>query len=98
MEKSKKIMSKKSYYILSWTWGLPMTLIGLIGISAILLYSLITKKQYRLKRHGWSFYLNIGKNWGGMELGMFFLTDTRDSVSTNGMNVGTVFRTVHGDF
>ena len=81
MQKTTKTMNKKVFYLLSWTWGLPMTLIGLIVISAILLYGLITKKQYRLKRHGWSFYLNVGKNWGGLELGMFFLTDNKDSVS-----------------
>ena len=82
MKDSKKLMNKSTYYLLSWTWGLAMTLIGLIVVSAILLYGLITKKQYRLKRHGWSFYLNVGKSWGGLELGMFFLTDSKDSVST----------------
>lgn len=77
-----KHLNKRTFYILSWTWGLPMSFIGLLVVGSILLYGLIMKKPYRLKRHGWSFYLNVGKNWGGVELGMFFLTDSKNSVST----------------
>lgn len=82
MIKKERIMPKPVYYILSWTWGFLMSFIGLLVVSAILLYDLLTKKQCRLKRHGWSFYLNVGKSWGGLELGMFFLVDSKDSVST----------------
>jgi hypothetical protein len=28
----------------------------------------------KLKKWGYSYYIEVGKNWGGLELGMFFLT------------------------
>ncbi len=81
-EADNKHLSKSEFYTLSWTWGILMTLIGAIVVGSIMLYGLITKKPYTLKKHGWCYYLNVGKMWGGLELGMFFLTDSKDSVST----------------
>lgn len=75
-------ITKSKFYILSWTWGIFLTLIGLLVCSSILLYGVIFKKNYKLKKHGWCYYLNIGKAWGGLELGMFFLTDSKDSSAT----------------
>lgn len=55
------------YYILSFTWGLPLTLVGLlVGLVLIVL-------GYKPKRFGWTFYFEIGKNWGGVELGLIFI-------------------------
>lgn len=65
--------SKKLYYFLNLTWGLPLTL---IGAAAALILIASGKKP---KRHGGCLYFNIGKSWGGLELGLFFLTDGRDS-------------------
>lgn len=62
-----KHLNKFTYYILSLTWGLPMTLLGLI-LSAILLLL-----GYRPKRYGWTFYFEVGNNWGGVELGLTFV-------------------------
>lgn len=33
------------------------------------------------KKFGWDIYINVGKSWGGLELGPFFLTDSWDSYS-----------------
>lgn len=59
-----------------------MSAAGAIVILAIKFYGLFAKKTYKLKRHGYCYYLNIGKSWGGLELGMFFLVDEHDSVAT----------------
>lgn len=65
--------NKKLYYFLNLTWGLPLTLFGVI----IALMLIIAGK--RPKHHGGCLYFNIGKSWGGLELGLFFLTDESDS-------------------
>ena len=60
-------MSKKTFYLLSFTWGLPMTLLGCL-VAAVLVCA-----GYKPKRFGWCWYFEIGEDWGGLELGMFFL-------------------------
>ena len=62
-------MKKFFYWFLSLTWGLPMTLIGLI-VSLVLLIT--GHKPYKF---GYTFYFRVGKNWGGLELGAIFITD-----------------------
>ena len=58
-------MKKTAFNILSWTWGLPLTLIGLI--AAIVLIA----SGHKPHRFGYCIYFNIGKWWGGQELGFF---------------------------
>ena len=81
-EKDNQILTKKDFYILNWTWGILMSLIGALVCGCILLYGVITKKNYKLKKCGWCYYIPIGKNWGGVELGMFFLCDDKESSAT----------------
>ena len=67
-------INKPLYYILNLTWGLPLTLIGII-VSLFLL--LIGEKP---KRYGGCWYFSIGRtNWGGFEMGLFFLSDKSES-------------------
>lgn len=74
-------MNRTLFYILSWTWGIILTIIGALVVGCIKFYGLCTKKSYKLKKHGYCYYLNVGKNWGGFDLGMFLITDSRDSNS-----------------
>lgn len=69
-------MKKFSYWLLSLTWGLPMTLIGLI----VALVLLIT--GHKPHRFGYTFYFKVGKSWGGLELGALFITDANPSKHT----------------
>ena len=59
--------NKTLFYVLSWTWGIIMTLIG-----AIVALVLITT-GHKPKKWGYCYYFEVGKNWGGVALGMFFL-------------------------
>ena len=63
-----KVLSKSKFYLLSWTWGLPMTLIGGIVMLALMMFG---KKP---KKWGYCYYIEVGRHWGGFNLGMFFLT------------------------
>ncbi len=60
-------MTKQLYYFLNFTFGLPMTLIGLI----VSLVFLIT--GHKPKRFAGSVYFELGHNWGGLSLGPFFI-------------------------
>lgn len=62
------MLSKRAFYILSFTWGLPLVLAGLT-IAAVLI--LLGKKP---KKYGWCWYFELGENWGGCELGLIFIT------------------------
>ena len=79
-----KYLTKRDFYILSWTWGLLMNIIGIIVIFFIEIYNLVRYKNVlRLKKCGWCYYIAAGdKYWGGLELGMFFLTDKSEHIST----------------
>ena len=67
-------MNKFLFYFLSFTWGLPLTLAGLL----VTLFLLIT--GHKPKKWGYCWYFDIGKSyWGGLELGPCFLKDKSDS-------------------
>ena len=70
---TKKKIALVLFYVLSWTWGFIMSFIGLCTVGVIKLYGAFTKKEYKLHKHGACYYLEVGKGWGGVELGMFFL-------------------------
>lgn len=75
-------MNKKLFYILSFTWGLPLTLIGLV-VALVLFMT-----GHRAKKHGWCYYFAIGENWGGLELGIFFLCDKKEIAHTKNHEFG----------
>ena len=56
------------FYFLSLSWGLPMTLFG----AVVSLFLLIT--GHKPKRWKKCIYFEVGENWGGLEMGLFFLT------------------------
>lgn len=62
-----------AFYLLSWTWGLPMTLLGALTAVALLLTG------HKCRKWGCCRYFEVGENWGGMELGMFFLVNRGSS-------------------
>ena len=73
-------MTKKTFYFLSFTWGLLYTTAGLF----IALIMLLT--GHKPKKWGWSWYFETGKKpWGGAEWGLIFLKDkySRDSLKNH---------------
>lgn len=69
-------MNKFLFYLLSFTWGLPMTLIGLL----VALVLVIT--GHKPKKYGYCLHFEVGEHWGGLELGVVFLTDKTPSTHT----------------
>lgn len=68
-----KNIKKSTFYLLSFTWGLPVTLIGII---VCIILTIAGKKS---EKWGACRYFKVGKNWGGLELGLIFLTDESPS-------------------
>lgn len=63
------IRNKFLFYLLSFTWGLPLTLIGCI-VAIVLLIA-----GYKPQKWGYCYYFEIGEKWGGLEFGLFFLVN-----------------------
>ena len=72
----KKILSYTAYWIIQCTWGILMTLIGAFAA----LYCLCA--GYKPKRFGPAIYFEIGRHWGGINLGGFFFCNEGSSEST----------------
>ena len=53
-----------------------MTVIGLV-VSIVLL-----TLGYRPKKFGWTYYFEVGENWGGVELGLVFVCCKNASMHT----------------
>ena len=62
----KLIFKRTLFYIISFTWGGIMTTIGLVVLLVTLPFGKFGVYHGRI-------YKRIGKNWGGLELGCFFL-------------------------
>lgn len=60
-------MNKFTYYLFSFTWGLPMSLIG------TLVFIILRFCGYEVQQNGWGWYIKIGKDWGGFSMGPFAL-------------------------
>ena len=60
-------MSRKGYYALSFTWGIIMTLIGMLVAGVLCLAG----KKPTKEGPCWCFV--VGKNWGGISLGPVML-------------------------
>jgi len=66
-------INKTAFYILSFTWGLPLTLIGCLVAGVLLCLG------HRPKKTGYGYCFEVGQDWGGLELGFFFITEKDSS-------------------
>ena len=71
----KLILKRILFYIASFTWGGLMSIIGLLTMLVLLPFGKLETYHGRL-------YMRIGKKWGGVELGCFFLCDETASEHT----------------
>jgi hypothetical protein len=69
-------MTRKTFLILNLTWGLPMTLIGIVAAIALFIAG------KRPERYGDCRCFTVGKGWGGVSLGMTMIVAHGASQST----------------
>jgi hypothetical protein len=65
----KRAFSYIIFWLISLTWGCIMTFIGALVALALLITG------HKPQRIGPNIFFRVGKNWGGVELGPFFLVD-----------------------
>ena len=68
-------MRKSTFWLLSWTWGFIMTLVGTI---VFLTLRIAGYKPFR-NQYGWA--IEIGEGWGGVEMGPYCLVSKGPSQS-----------------
>lgn len=64
------------FYILSFTWGIIMSLIGLLAFISLII------AQFKPKVFHHIIYFEVGHNWGGVNLGCFFIVSCDSSYRT----------------
>lgn len=74
------------YWILEWTWGIIMSLIGLIASLITMCFGV------KPKRMCYTYYLQTRKCWGGIDLGYTFIRDTTSSGSITKHEYGHTFQ------
>ena len=62
-------MNKQLYNTLNHTWGIIMTLIGYV------VYAVLRCVGFKPEKVGPCSHFKIGKNWGGISLGLTIITD-----------------------
>ena len=60
----KKVLLAILFWFLSLTWGLLMTLIGLLVTAFAIIFL-----KGKVHRNGFSYIVEVGGNWGGLNLG-----------------------------
>lgn len=70
-------LKKWMFYLLSFTWGITMTIIGCLASLVLLIIG------YKPKRNQYGWYFEVGKNgWGGCELGCMCIVNISPSQHT----------------
>lgn len=64
------------FYFLSFTWGIMLTSVGCLAAVGLIL----TKHKPHLFYQ--NIYFEVGNNWGGVNLGAFFITSKGSSIET----------------
>lgn len=62
------------YWLISFTWGIIMTLFGCICALGLLITG------HKAKKFHYSIYFEVGENWGGFEAGPFFFCNKNASL------------------
>jgi hypothetical protein len=66
------------YYTLACTWGIIMTLIGVVVSCVLVIAKLFLKGKITFKPYNWIYSISVGPDfWGGCELGLCFLRDQK---------------------
>lgn len=81
-----KNMTALRFYALSFTWGLPMSLIGCIVCLALMCAG------FKPKRYGHCICIEIGKGWGGVNLGWLLLSEKGGGASVKNHELGHAYQ------
>ena len=70
------------YYFMACTWGVIMTILGLIITLILAIVKIFIPKKIIFKQFYWIYSITVGPEWwGGCEMGLMFLRDHNSSVN-----------------
>ena len=69
-------MNKQTFWLLSYTWGIIVTLIGTV------VFAVLCALGYKPQRNIYGYAIEIGESWGGLEMGPFCLVNKNPSQRT----------------
>lgn len=69
-------MNKQTFWFLSYTWGIIVTLIG------TMVFAVLCVLGYKSQRNIYGYAIEIGEGWGGLEMGPFCLVSKNPSQHT----------------
>lgn len=75
-------MSKTKFYTLSFTWGLPLTLVGCLVAAALIVIG------YQPTKWKHCLHFEVGERWGGVNFGPVFITDKNPTIKTRNHEFG----------
>ena len=81
-------INKKTFYILSFTWGLPMSLIGLIVCGFLMMCG------KKIKKFGHAYYIEVGVGGSGCEFGWFFVVNKGTSDNLKAHELGHAYQNI----
>lgn len=70
-----KMLKVIGFWIASFTWGFPMTLVGCFVAITLMLTG------HKPHRFHYLVYFEVGKNWGGFNCGCFFVINSGGSLN-----------------
>lgn len=70
-------MKKLVYWVLQFTWGALLTIPGLF----LLLFLFIFRKIKKISSNGYSYIVEFGGNWGGVNLGLLSFCGNYSSIT-----------------
>lgn len=79
-------MTRKQYYVMSFTWGLPCTILGLLVATVLIVFG------HRPKRFGWAWCFEVGRHQDGFSLGFIFFCGKYASNVTKAHEYGHSFQ------
>lgn len=77
-----KILQYTLFYLLSLTWGIIMTSVGLLAALVLLITG------HKPKRFHHTIYFEVGRGWGGISLGPIILVSKNSSLHTKQHEAG----------
>lgn len=78
--------NKWLYYLLALTWGVLLTLLGLVATLVVMCFGKFPKAYKGI------YYQSIFKNWGGWEFGLMFLCDEDENIYIKKHELGHTYQ------
>lgn len=85
------VKHKILYYLLSLTWGVLLTIVG-VFVTLALAIAKIFNHNIKFSKYDWVYSISVGSCWGGFETGLMFVRDSTSYTSLDAHEFGHTFQ------